>query len=142
MLNWIWLFLILLSIVYAAFSGQMQAVSAAAFDGAKDAVNLVIGIAGPMIFFLGLMRIAQDGGLLVAIARALRPILRRLFPEVPEDHPAMGAMVMNMASNILGLEPDVDQAEEAMLSIAAGDVDEACTAAWLRERVRFSSGAE
>ncbi len=103
MLNWIWLFLILLSIVYAAFSGQMQAISAAAFDGAKDAVNLVIGIAGPMIFFLGLMRIAQDGGLLVAIARALRPILRRLFPEVPADHPAMGAMVMNMASNILGL---------------------------------------
>ncbi len=103
MLNWIWLFLILLSIVYAAFSGEMQAVSAAAFDGAKNAVNLVIGIGGPMIFFLGLMRVAQDGGLLTAIARGLRPILRRLFPDVPEDHPAMGAMVMNMASNILGL---------------------------------------
>ena len=81
----------------------MEAVSAAAFESAKGAVELVIGLAGFMIFMLGLMRVAQDGGLLRVIARALAPLLRRLFPEVPPDHPAMGALIMNMASNILGL---------------------------------------
>ncbi len=103
MLNWIWLGLILVAVVYAAFTGRMQEVSAATFDGAKEAVELVIGLAGPMILFLGLMRVAQDGGLLLAIARGLKPILRRAFPDVPEDHPAIGAMVMNLASNVLGL---------------------------------------
>ena len=103
MLNWIWLGLILLAVVHAAFTGNMQAVSKAAFDSAKSAVELVIGLAGFMIFMLGLMRVARDGGLLRAIARALAPLLRRLFPDVPPEHPAMGAMVMNMASNILGL---------------------------------------
>jgi spore maturation protein SpmA len=102
-LNWIWLGLILLSVVYAAFTGTMQAVSQAAFDNAKSAVELVIGLTGFMIFMLGLMRIARDGGLLAGVARLLAPILRRLFPEVPPDHPAMGAMVMNLATNVLGL---------------------------------------
>jgi len=102
-LNWIWLGLVVLSVVHAGFAGEMQAVSLAAFESAKSAVTLVIGLAGFMIFMLGLMRVAADGGLLRAIARALAPLLRRLFPEVPPDHPAMGAIVMNMASNILGL---------------------------------------
>jgi spore maturation protein SpmA len=102
-LNWIWLGLIVLAVVHAAFAGTMQEVSKAAFENAKDAVALVIGLTGFMIFMLGLMRVARDGGLLAAIARGLAPLLRRLFPEVPPDHPAMGAMVMNLASNILGL---------------------------------------
>ena len=63
----------------------------------------MIGLVGGMMLFLGLMRVAQEGGLLHAIARALAPILRRLFPDVPTDHPAMGAMIMNLASNVLGL---------------------------------------
>jgi spore maturation protein SpmA len=103
LLNWIWLGLILSAVVYAGFTGRMEAVSAAAFESTKSAVELVIGLAGFMIFMLGLMRVAQDGGLLRVIARALAPLLRRLFPEVPPDHPAMGALIMNMASNILGL---------------------------------------
>jgi spore maturation protein SpmA len=102
-LNWIWLGLILSAVVYAGFTGRMEAVSAAAFESAKSAVELVIGLAGFMIFMLGLMRVAQDGGLLRVIARGLAPLLRRLFPDVPPDHPAMGALIMNMASNILGL---------------------------------------
>jgi spore maturation protein SpmA len=102
-LNWIWLGLILLSIAYAAFTGRMEVVSQALFDEAKQAIQLVIGLVGLMVFFLGLMRVAFDGGLRNAIARGLRPLLVRLFPEVPPDHPAMGAMVMNMASNMLGL---------------------------------------
>ncbi|MGH0028583.1 MAG: nucleoside recognition domain-containing protein [Myxococcota bacterium] len=103
MLNWIWLGLVLAAVVCAALTGQMEAVSTAAFDSAKGAVSFVIGLTGFMIFMLGLMRIASDAGLLRWIARGLAPLLRRLFPDVPPDHPAMGAMVMNMASNMLGL---------------------------------------
>jgi spore maturation protein SpmA len=103
MLNWIWLGLILGSIVYAAFTGRMEEVQTAVFESAKSAVSLVIGLVGIMAFMLGLMRVAFDAGLRDAIARLLAPLLRRLFPDVPADHSAMGAMVMNMASNMMGL---------------------------------------
>jgi spore maturation protein SpmA len=103
MLNAIWLGLVLVSVVYAAFTGNMPAVTRSAFANAEAAVSLVIKLSGFMIFMLGVMRVASDAGLLAAFARWLAPILRRLFPEVPPDHPAMGAIVMNMASNMLGL---------------------------------------
>lgn len=103
MLNGIWLFLMLGSIVYASWSGRLEEVTAALFSGAGAAVQLVLGLVGAMVLLLGLMRVAFDGGLRDAIARALAPLLRRLFPDVPGDHPAMGAMVMNMASNMTGL---------------------------------------
>jgi spore maturation protein SpmA len=102
-LNWIWLGLILGSILYAGFQGRMEAVQDAIFTSAKDAVQLVIGLVGIMVFMLGVMRVAFDAGLRDAVARGLAPLLRRLFPEVPADHPAMGAMVMNLASNVFGL---------------------------------------
>lgn len=102
-LNWIWLALILSSIVYAAYTGRMVDVTQGLFEGTKSAVQLVIGLVGGMMFMLGLVRIAFDGGLRDWIARRLAPLLQRLFPEVPPDHPAMGAIVMNMASNMLGL---------------------------------------
>jgi len=103
-LNWIWLALILGSVVYGGLTGRMQAVSDALFSGAKDAVvTVVLPMIGGMMFFLGLMRVAREGGMLRVVARWLAPILRRLFPEVPQDHPAMGAMVMNLATNTLGL---------------------------------------
>jgi len=86
-LNWIWLGLILLAVVYGAFTGHMQEVSAASFEGAKSAVQLVIGLTGFMVFMLGLMRVATDGGLLRAVARRIAPLMRRLFPDVPADHP-------------------------------------------------------
>jgi spore maturation protein SpmA len=103
LLNWIWLALIWGAVVYAAFTGRMEAVSKAAFDEAIGAVTLVLKLVGPMILFLGLMNVASQGGLLATIARWLRPPMRRLFPEIPPDHPAMGAMIMNLASNVLGL---------------------------------------
>lgn len=103
MLNGFWIALVLGAVVVGAWSGQMQAVSGAALDSAKSAIQLVIGLTGAMMLFLGLVRIAARGGLLRAIARALRPLLLRLFPDVPPDHPAMGAMIMNFAANMLGL---------------------------------------
>jgi spore maturation protein SpmA len=103
MLNGIFAGLILVAIGHAALVGRMAEVSAALFSSARSAVDLVIGLVGAMVFFLGLMRVAFDGGLRQAIARALAPALRRLFPEVPADHPAMGAMVMNLSSTMLGL---------------------------------------
>ncbi len=81
----------------------MEAVTASVTEGARSAVTLVIGLVGIMVFFLGLTRVAFDGGLRDAFARALTPLTRRLFPEVPPDHPAMSAMIMNMASNMLGM---------------------------------------
>jgi spore maturation protein SpmA len=102
-LNWVWLGLILTSIVYGAFTGHIGDVSQAISDGAKEAVQLVIGLVGGMVFMLGIMQVAFDGGLRDIIARALAPLLRRMFPDIPADHPAMAAMVMNMACNMMGL---------------------------------------
>jgi spore maturation protein SpmA len=102
-LNWIWLFLILISIGYAALTGRMEDVSLALFEGADQGVKIILGFIGTMAFMLGVMQVAFDGGLRDWIARWLSPLLRRLFPDVPADHPAMSAIVMNMASNILGM---------------------------------------
>lgn len=105
MLNAIWLVLAGGALLVAAVSGEstLSAVIDAIFDSARSAVELVIGLVGVMVFFLGLMRIAFDAGFRDVIARWLTPITRRLFPEIPSDHPAMGAMIMNLASNILGM---------------------------------------
>jgi len=102
-LNGIWLGLVLGAVAYAAWSGEMQAVTDQMIASAEGAVTLVIKLVGMMAFMLGVMRVARDGGMLRWIARWLAPVLRRLFPEVPPDHPAMSAMVMNFASNIFGL---------------------------------------
>lgn len=81
----------------------MDALSAAMLESAGSAVTLAIGLVGVMILFLGLMKVAEAGGLLVIIAKAVRPLMQRLFPEVPPDHPAMGAMILNISANTLGL---------------------------------------
>ncbi len=103
MLDGIWATMVLLAIVWACLTGRTEALGAAVFDGANSAIELVVGLVGAMAFFLGLMKIAFDGGLRDAIARGIAPLLGRLFPEVPAKHPAMAAMVMNLASNVAGL---------------------------------------
>jgi spore maturation protein SpmA/spore maturation protein SpmB len=70
---------------------------------AGDAVSLAIGLVGVMALFLGLMKVAERAGLLLVVAKTLRPLMTRLFPNVPADHPAMGAMIMNLSANVLGL---------------------------------------
>src|SRR5512143_3975784 len=81
----------------------MSAVAKAIVEDAGDAVTLAIGLVGVMTLFLGLMKVAEAGGLLSIVARLLRPLMQRLFPQVPPTHPAMGAMILNMSSNVLGL---------------------------------------
>ncbi len=103
MLNGIFVFVVMVSILLAALSGQMQQLTDAMLTDAGKAVKLAIGLVGVMAFFLGLMQVAQDAGLLRILARLLAPVMRRLFPSVPTDHPAMSAMILNISSNMLGL---------------------------------------
>ncbi|PAB59302.1 nucleoside recognition domain-containing protein [Anaeromicrobium sediminis] len=103
MINVIWLLFLVVGIVVAMFNGNAQVVTDAAIDYAEVAVELSLGLIGVMTLWLGIMRIAENAGLVKLLGKALKPIMIRLFPEVPEEHPAMGAMVMNMAANIFGL---------------------------------------
>ncbi len=84
-------------------TAPMQALGMAMIDSATSSVTLAIGLIGVMALFLGLMKVAEAGGLLVIIAKTIRPLMVRLFPDVPADHPAMGAMVLNLSANALGL---------------------------------------
>jgi len=103
MLNYIWFGLMAIALVIAAFNGTADAVSKAAIESAKTAVEIAIGLVGVMTLWLGIMRIAEASGLVTLLGRLLRPVLRWLFPEVPADHPANGAIVMSIAANMLGL---------------------------------------
>ena len=103
MLNYIWLALVLLAVAIGGATGHLKEVTDGAFDGAKTAVTIALGLIGIMALWLGVMRLAERAGLIQKLARGLRPVMRRLFPGVPHDHPAMGSMLMNMAANMLGL---------------------------------------
>ena len=103
MLNWIWFGLIAVAFVVAAIRGTAGAVTAGAIDSAKTAVEISLGLIGIMALWLGVMRVAEASGLISLISRMIAPVMRFIFPEVPRDHPAMGAIVMNLAANMLGL---------------------------------------
>ncbi|HYO76911.1 MAG TPA: nucleoside recognition domain-containing protein [Thermoanaerobaculia bacterium] len=103
MLNYIWFGLMAIALVVAAFNGTADAVTKGAVDSAKTAVEIAIGLVGVMTLWLGIMRIAEAAGLVTLLGRALRPIMRWLFPEVPPEHPANGAIVLSVAANMLGL---------------------------------------
>ena len=103
MLNYIWFGMMFIGVVVGTFTGNIDAVTEAAIDMAKVAVNLAIGLIGIMAMWLGVMKIAEESGLIRLIAKGLRPITIRLFPDVPADHPAIGSIVLNMSANILGL---------------------------------------
>ena len=103
MLNYIWFGMMFISVVVGIFTGNIDAVTEAAINMAKVAVEISIGLIGIMALWLGIMKIAEASGLIRIIARGLKPITVRLFPDVPPDHPAMGSIVLNMAANMLGL---------------------------------------
>lgn len=137
MLNWIWLALVVVAVVVGAVTGRLDAVTKAAFDAAGSAVQISIGLIGVMALWLGVMRIGEEAGLVRGLARLLRPLARRLFPDIPDDHPALGAMVLNISASWLGLgnaatplglkameelqsiNPDPETATDAMVTFLA-----------------------
>jgi len=103
-LNYIWLGLMLCAVVIGGATGHLKDVTDGAFAVAEGAVmKIALPLAGIMALWLGIMRLAEKSGMVRVLARALRPVMTRLFPEVPPEHPAMGSMLMNMAANMLGL---------------------------------------
>jgi spore maturation protein A len=103
MLTWIWLALVVGSVVAGAFTGRLDEVTKAAFEMAGTAVTIAISLIGVMSLWLGLMRVAEKAGLITLLARAIRPLFRRLFPEIPDGHPALGSMLLNISASWLGL---------------------------------------
>ena len=103
MLNYIWFGLMAIALVVAIFTGNAAALTKASVESARTAVEISLGLVGIMTLWLGIMRVAEHAGLVAMLSRVLRPISRLLFPEVPPDHPAIGAMVMSVSANMLGL---------------------------------------
>jgi len=136
-LNYIWFGLMAIALIVAAINGTADAVTKAAVDSATSAVQIAIGLVGIMTLWLGIMRVAEAAGLVSLVGRALRPLIRWLFPEVPAGHPAGGAIVLALAANVLGLNnaatplgikameelqalnPDKDVATNAMVTFMA-----------------------
>lgn len=103
MVNIIWLGLLAVGVVAAVFTGRLVEVTQAAFNGAQLAVEVALGLIGVMTLWLGIMRLAEAAGLVRALAVLLRPLTRLLFPSIPPDHPALGAILLNFSANLLGL---------------------------------------
>ncbi len=103
MINLIWMSMLLIGVIFAAINGNMAVVNEAVFKGAQDAVTICIGLISIIVFWLGLMRIAQASGLLEALAKIMKPIVTLIFPDVPSNHPAMGYILSNLTANLFGL---------------------------------------
>jgi spore maturation protein SpmA len=104
MLNYVWSFLLLSGLVAGALFGRLGPMVGSVFDVCKAVVvDIALPLAGTMMLWLGILRVMEKAGLMQMLARLMSPIMRVLFPDVPKDHPAMGAMMMNMAANLLGL---------------------------------------
>jgi spore maturation protein A len=102
-LNYVWSFLLLTGVLMAAINGKMAECTKALIDAAKGSVELAIGLIGIMAFWLGIMKLAEEAGLVRGLSRILRPVLKPLFPDIPKDDPALGSVVANLAANMLGL---------------------------------------
>lgn len=103
LLNYLWAFMIIIGVVVGAFNGRMAEVTAAAIDSSKDAIQLGITLVGVIAMWTGLMKIAEESGLIKMLTNKMKPILRFLFPKVPENHPAKKYIATNMIANMLGL---------------------------------------
>ncbi|SFF62539.1 spore maturation protein A [Halobacillus alkaliphilus] len=103
MVNLIWALLAIIGIVYAAFNGTMEDVNKAIFSTLDEAVMIALSLAGVLIFWLGLMKIAEEAGLLKGLAKLFRPFVRKIFPDIPENDPALGYILSNMTANMFGL---------------------------------------
>lgn len=102
-MNYIWFFLIFISIVVGAFTGKLSDVVNSILTGAQSSIQIVISIMGVMVFWLGIMKIAEKSGIVEFISKLLKPVARWLFPEIPEDNRAIADIAMNFSANALGL---------------------------------------
>lgn len=102
-INLVFVGFIAVAIIFAAYTNNMEAVTKASFESAKTAVGLAIDLIGVMALWLGLVRVLEAGGLMYTIAKYLKPLMIKLFPDVPATHPAMGAIILNISANMLGL---------------------------------------
>src|SRR5438132_14370825 len=102
-MNIVFVLLFVAAAIAGAVKGDVKAVGQGAFEGATQGVTLAIGLIGVMALWLGMMKIAEKAGLIEKLARAVRPVFRPLFPGVPDGHPAISAMLLNIAANMLGL---------------------------------------
>lgn len=137
MLNSVWVALLCGGVLLAVWTGRPGEVTEAAVQAARGSVELTIGLAGLMALWMGLMKVAEEAGLTAQLARLLRPLVRPFFPDVPAGHPALGAVIMNLSANLLGLgsaatplglkamrelqqlNPDPDTASPAMCTFLA-----------------------
>lgn len=103
MLNFLWAFMILIGIIFAAFTGNLPSITNAALDSSKEAVSLCITMIGVMSFWTGLMEIATESGVIHSLSCKLKPVLRFIFPHLPHNHPAIHHISTNMIANFLGL---------------------------------------
>ncbi len=103
MLNYVWLGLIVISFIVGAFKGTVPDIGEGAVQGAKTGVSIAIDLIGIMALWLGIMRIAQEAGMINMLARLIKPVTKHLFKEIPPEHPAIGSMMLNIAANWLGL---------------------------------------
>ncbi|WP_149454378.1 nucleoside recognition domain-containing protein [Pasteuria penetrans] len=103
MIHVLWGLLLVTGVVASVWTGRLEEVSMAALNGAQGAIQVCIGLLGVMVLWMGMMRLAEVAGVLGVLARWLRPVVRRLFPDVPVDHPAHGYIVSNIVANLFGL---------------------------------------
>lgn len=102
-MNYLWAFMILIGIIYAAFHGTLPAITNAALDSAKEAVALCITMTGVMSFWVGLMKIAEKAGMIAGLSKKMQPLLQFLFPRLPKEHIANEYIATNMIANMFGL---------------------------------------
>ncbi|MCI8939052.1 MAG: nucleoside recognition protein [Dorea sp.] len=103
MLNYLWAGMIVVGIICAAFTGRLSEITNAALDSSKEAISLCITMMGVMSFWVGMMEIASEAGLVKSMARRMRPVIRFLFPEIPKNHPSLEHITTNIIANVLGL---------------------------------------
>ena len=103
MVNVIWVLLILIAIIYSLFTGEVETINNGILTHATSGVNLVLEMMPLIVLWTGIMKIAEKSGLLHVFARALNPLLRRLFPSLPRNHKALGYIASNIGANMLGL---------------------------------------
>lgn len=103
MLNYIWAVMIMIGVIYGAFTGNIGAVSNAALSSAGEAVSLCITMAGVMALWVGLMEIAQTSGLMKKMTKGIQPFISFMFPQIPKEHTAREYISTNIIANILGL---------------------------------------